>query len=128
MSKVLSCWKCGNKIENIIFPMSRREECDACNADLHVCVMCKEYDGRGGCNEPRAEHVSDTEKANFCDYFSVSGKEFAQSQDHKAKQAKAKLAALFGDEPESDVAASNDNSELTPAQIAEQKLRDLLGD
>ncbi|GAA6184777.1 MULTISPECIES: hypothetical protein [Alteromonadaceae] len=124
----LTCWKCGNRLTDVIFPMSRREECANCGADQHVCKMCKDYDGRGGCNEPRAEQVSDPEKANFCDYFSPSGKTFAQTQDHKAQHAKAQLAALFGEEPEVKDVAESEDKQLTPAQIAEQKLRDLLGD
>ncbi|MDO6692022.1 hypothetical protein Q4574_01945 [Aliiglaciecola sp. 3_MG-2023] len=128
----LTCWKCGNRLDDVIFPMSRREECANCGADQHVCKMCKDYDVRSGCNEPRAEQVSDTEKANFCDYFSPSGNVFTATHDDKAQQAKAQLAALFGDEPAVDnvpkSAANNEDKALTPAQIAEQKLRDMLGE
>lgn len=129
MNDELTCWQCGNELKNVIFPMSRREECEQCNADQHVCKMCKEFDGRGGCNEPRAEHVSDPEKANFCDYFSPSGKVFAATGNKKAVDAKAQLAALFGEEPDTaENSQPNQQENLTPAQIAEQKLRDLLGD
>ncbi|MEP4890516.1 MAG: hypothetical protein ABJV04_10845 [Aliiglaciecola sp.] len=128
----LTCWKCGHNLTDVIFPMSRREECANCSADQHVCKMCKDYDGRGGCNEPRAEQVSDPEKANFCDYFSASGETFKVNHEDKAQRAKAQLAALFGDEPEDDAntKSTTESAEqpLTPAQIAEQKLRDLLGD
>ncbi|GAB5379251.1 MAG: hypothetical protein Alis3KO_12380 [Aliiglaciecola sp.] len=91
--------------------------------------MCKEFDGRGGCNEPRAEHVSDREKANFCDYFSPSGQTFEVTGNQKTIEAKAQLAALFGEEPDSEAnTPSEQQQNLTPAQIAEQKLRDLLGE
>lgn len=129
MSRELSCWQCGAELKNVIFPMSRREECAQCSADQHVCKMCKEFDGRGDCNEPRAEQVSDPEKANFCDYFSPSGETFAVTGNQKAQDAKAQLAALFGEQPaESEQVLLNENQDLTPAQIAERKLRDMLGD
>lgn len=124
-----NCWKCGAELQNVILPMSRREECHVCSADQHVCKMCKHFDHRQRCNEDRAETVSDTEKANFCDYFSPSGKMFEKVGNQKAVDAKDKLAALFGDEPE-DAPPSESAAklkELTPAEIAEQKLRDLLG-
>jgi hypothetical protein len=89
--------------------------------------MCQHFDGRGGCNEERAEQVSDTEKANFCDYFSPSGQVFAQTGNQKAVEAKAQLAALFGDEAQ--VADdTSDQQPLSPAEIAERKLRDMLGE
>ncbi|GAA0858735.1 hypothetical protein [Aliiglaciecola litoralis] len=127
MNPTLTCWKCGDTLKGVIFPVSRREECPNCSADQHVCKMCKEYDGRGGCNEERAERVSDTEKANFCDYFSPSGQQFEKTGNQKAQDAKAKLAALFG-EPASSEEVTKSNDELTPAEIAERKLRELLGD
>lgn len=127
MTIALHCWKCGLPLKDVIFPMSRREECSQCSADQHVCKMCQHFDGRGGCNEERAEQVSDTEKANFCDYFSPSGQVFAQTGNQKAVEAKAQLAALFGDEAQ--VADdTSDQQPLSPAEIAERKLRDMLGE
>lgn len=125
MSQKLSCWQCGNLLENVIFPMSRREDCPACNADQHVCKMCKEFDGHKHCNEPRAEDVTDKEKANFCDYFLPSGEVFAKTSRQKEIDAKAKLAALFGDE--SEAVESQQEENLTPAEIADRKLREMLG-
>ena len=127
MTDKLTCWQCGELLQNVIFPMSRREECGLCSADQHVCVMCKDYDGRGGCNEPRAEDVSDHEKANFCDYFAPSGNAFKKTDNQKAIDAKAQLAALFGDEPPS-TDSQDEDSGLTPAQIADKKLREMLGE
>jgi hypothetical protein len=89
--------------------------------------MCKEFDGLNHCNEPRAEDVSDREKANFCDYFSPSGQIFSNGDNSKADEAKAKLAELFGETPVN--ANKNQKDEqLSPAELAEQKLRQLLGD
>jgi hypothetical protein len=123
MSQKLSCWQCGNLLENVIFPMSRREDCSVCDADQHVCTMCKEFDGRNGCNEPSAEDVTDTEKANFCDYFSPSREVFVKKTPKKGN-AEAQLAALFGEE--SNVDSVNHDQSLTPAELAERKLRDML--
>lgn len=116
-------------MQNVILPMSRREECHQCSADQHTCKMCRHFDYKQRCNEDRAETVSDTEKANFCDYFAPSGKVFDKTGNQKALDAKAKLAALFGDEPEHGLSQESDDKQkpLTPAEIAEQKLRDLLG-
>ena len=71
MSNEFICWKCQESLIHVILPMSRREECDNCQADQHVCNMCLYYEA-GRCNEERAEHISDTERANFCDYFKPS--------------------------------------------------------
>lgn len=129
MADLFSCWKCGAQLQNVILPMSRREECHQCSADQHTCKMCRHFDYKQRCNEDRAETVSDTEKANFCDYFAPSGKVFDKTGNQKALDAKAKLAALFGDEPEHGLSQESDDKQkpLTPAEIAEQKLRDLLG-
>jgi hypothetical protein len=89
--------------------------------------MCKEFDGSAHCNEPRADDVSDREKANFCDYFSPSGQIFTKGHKSKAEEAKSKLAALFGEIPE-DADTSKHDEQLSPAELAEQKLRQLLGD
>jgi hypothetical protein len=130
VSDTLSCWQCGNTLKNVIFPVSRREECPLCNADQHVCKMCKEFDGRNSCSETRAEDVTDREKANFCDYFSPSGKVFAIASRQKERDAKVQLAALFGEEaePNADTERLNQKESLTPAEMAERKLREMLGD
>lgn len=128
VSDTLSCWQCGNILKNVILPMSRREECPLCNADQHVCKMCKEFDGRNNCIESRAEDVTDREKANFCDYFSPSGEVFAIESRQKQRDAKAQLAALFGDETAPNAEIINHKEELTPAELAERRLRDMLGD
>ena len=143
MAEKFNCWKCGNKLIDVILPMSRREECTSCAADQHVCKMCEFYDGnsRGSCNEERAESVSDSGRANFCDYFKPSNGSFKATARIKSEQAKAKFAALFSDDP-ADSASETSTSEymqespgqnakdiapLTSKQLAEQKLRDLLG-
>lgn len=130
MADSFKCWQCGVELHNVILPMSRREECPECRADQHVCKMCVHMDDKGFCREDRAEDQRDLEKANFCDYFSPTNNAFVAIDKQKALDAKAKLAALFGD-PVDEIQKQDDNNaekSLTPAQIAEQKLREMLGD
>lgn len=118
-----SCWKCGNNLVDVILPMSRQEACISCTADQHVCKMCIFYDGRGSCEEQQAEDISDRERANFCDYFKPSNKIVGSTDKQNTNQANAKFAALFGDLlPEQD----SNEEELSPAELAEKKLRELL--
>jgi hypothetical protein len=122
MSNEFICWNCNAALSNVILPMSRREECDKCKADQHVCNMCLYY-VKGRCEEERAEHISDTEKANFCDYFKPNNKVFNTADNQKAAKAKAELAALFGDVvPEK----NQDDESLSPTELAEKKLREML--
>lgn len=122
--KSLQCWKCLSQLDGVIFPLSRREECANCGADQHVCRMCEYYDNRMGCNEERAEQVTDLEKANFCDYFKPAFRVFDKKSEDKSYAAKVKFAELFGDPlPEAD---NNDNN-LSPKERADKKLRELLG-
>ena len=128
MAESFTCWNCGKQLDGIILPMSRREICSSCHADLHSCKMCVHFrdEGRGDCMEERAEWISDRERANFCDYFSPS-KDAYSGQSDKSAEAKAKLAALFGDEPDTADQNNDDESQLTPAELAEKRLREMLG-
>lgn len=131
MAQQFHCWQCGANLIDVILPMSRREECPACRADQHVCKMCQHFDNKGFCREDRAEHQSSLEKANFCDYFAPTNNTYVAANEQKAQSAKAQLAALFGDPVDEITEGDASNSEspaLTPAEIAEQKLRDMLGD
>lgn len=124
MSDNYLCWKCGESLVDLILPMSRREECAKCSADQHVCKMCDSYNNLGRCEEDRAEHISDTERANFCDYFKPTQNAFSSAGQDKSAQAKAKLAELFGDPiPEN----NSEDTSLSPAELAEKKLREMLG-
>ena len=102
MSSEINCWKCGNPLVGLILPLSRREECDSCGADQHVCKLCKEYNPMvsGSCEEDRAEDVTDKESANFCDYFSPNPQAYHSKSDNKRTQAEAELSRLFGDNKE----------------------------
>ena len=76
-------------------PISRRDFCPKCMADLHACRQCFWYDIRVSkqCREPMAEWVADKEKANFCDYFRFDPQIKVKVADKEAQRTK--LEALF---------------------------------
>lgn len=122
MSNQFACWKCEQALVDVILPMSRREECTNCSADQHVCKMCVFFI-KARCDEERAEQVSDTERANFCDYFKPALNNKQNQSATNSASAKAQLAELFGDPiPKEDTT----EQELSPAELAEKKLRELL--
>lgn len=118
MLENLQCWRCGAILRGVIMPMSRREECAACAADLHSCKMCKQYQPglSDSCSEDRSESVTDKERANFCDYFSPAANAFKQSETQAAIDSRRGLAELFGDSPQlSADAETKIQSEAGPA-------------
>jgi len=94
----LLCWKCGVSLKGIPMPLSRRAECLACRAELHVCRLCHFYDPRveGKCREDRAEEVREKERANFCDYFKLRPNAFKAKDVARTEAAKGQIDALFG--------------------------------
>lgn len=73
MSEAIQCFNCGSSF-TVLIPLSVRETCADCQSDLHCCRMCKNYSvsAHNECREPLAEKVTDKEKANLCDYFSLN--------------------------------------------------------
>jgi len=70
------CYNCGKNIPVLgAFKIARTEDCPYCLKSLHCCKMCKFYDAKvyNECHETNAERIVDKEKANFCDYFILSG-------------------------------------------------------
>ncbi len=117
----IQCWKCGQKLKDLLLPFSRYEECSHCKTDLHACIACKHYDETvsDACREDRAEFVLDKERANFCDYFRINPNSFRGNKQSENDLARAKLAELFGEEPvQADASAS-------PASAADQALEEL---
>jgi hypothetical protein len=95
----LSCWKCGASLEALTLPLSRRDECARCRAELHVCRMCVEFSTAHAkqCREPTAEEVGDKTKANFCDHFQPRpGAWSGQDPTGAAAAARSELDKLFG--------------------------------
>ncbi|MCW5830336.1 MAG: hypothetical protein KIT79_13600 [Deltaproteobacteria bacterium] len=91
------CPACGKTI-SVTEPVGRRDTCQVCGADLHVCLHCRHYDtsAYNECREPQADRVVDKDRPNFCDWFHIrtSGDPSGKT-DPKAK-AKAALEGLFG--------------------------------
>jgi hypothetical protein len=98
MNDGLVCWKCGASLEEMLLPLSRQDKCRACNADLHVCRLCRFYNSRVSdhCNEPLAAgQVGDVSRANFCDYFTPRPDAWQAADTQSAASAKNALDALF---------------------------------
>ena len=121
----LQCWKCGNPLGEMRFPYSRYEECSACRTDIHVCLMCKEYDPSvsDACREDRADYVLEKDKANFCDYFKPRRGAYREKDEQSEKEARARLAELFGEE-----IPDTDQDSETEADQALKELKRLFGD
>jgi hypothetical protein len=100
MSHNLACLRCGASLSALSLPLSRRDQCPECSADLHVCKMCVYFDKSvpRQCREDGAEDVKDKDRPNFCDWFKPSDKAFDSSANAAAEEARDALAALFGDD------------------------------
>lgn len=87
------CFRCHAVVEEREF-FSRRDECDKCGADLHVCKNCSFYHpgGSNECEEPQAERVVDKERSNYCDFFRFKEERFKEEQGKKASKEDAKKA------------------------------------
>ena len=98
MAHGLVCWKCGADLAHLSLPLSRRDECARCRAELHVCRMCVEYDVAVAkhCREPTAEEVRDKQGANFCDFFRPRPGAYQPPDRTAVDSARAELERLFG--------------------------------
>jgi hypothetical protein len=72
----LSCYSCHKALD--LAPAQKiikNEECPHCYASLHCCNMCKfhEKTAYNECREPNAERIVEKEKANYCDFFVLTG-------------------------------------------------------
>lgn len=101
MAHDLVCWKCGAALAALTLPLSRRDECPRCRAELHVCRLCVDFDLRVAkhCREPTAEEVSDKTRANFCDHFAPRAGAYVASDTAAAERARQQLERLFGPKP-----------------------------
>ncbi len=100
MSHNLACFRCGASLSALSLPLSRRDQCPDCTADLHVCKMCVHFDESvpRKCREDGAEDVTEKERPNFCDWFKPSDRAYDPHRKGEEDAAKDALAALFGDE------------------------------
>lgn len=78
----------------------RSDVCPQCQRDLRVCLNCRRHDPRAAyeCREPRAEPVSDKDRANFCEWFDFAERVFtAKTGPDPAAKARDALRKLLGD-------------------------------
>jgi hypothetical protein len=94
-----TCYGCGSAL-HLDGPVGRRATCPECDAELHACVNCRHFDESAAhqCREPHAEPVVEKESANACDLFQL-GDGAARRRGGKGEEARARLAALFGEAP-----------------------------
>ncbi len=93
----LVCWRCGASLAELSLPLRRLDACKACNAELHVCKMCMEYDVGYAkhCKEPTAEEERNKESANFCDHFKPKAGAYVAKDTGELSRAKSALDDLF---------------------------------
>ena len=88
-----NCWHCGAQLTPLDY--GRQDSCRQCGRDTRVCKNCEFHDrsSNNECRESQADHVTDKEKSNFCDYFNPrsGGGGNAKSRD----ELKAAADALF---------------------------------
>lgn len=92
-----NCWKCNASLAALSLPLRRLDACKSCNAELHVCKMCVEYDVSYAkhCREPVAEEVRKKDEANFCDYFKPKTDAYVAKNTAEMDRSKSALDALF---------------------------------
>jgi len=97
MSRSLVCWRCGTSLSALSLPLRRLDACKICNAELHVCKMCLEYDTSyaNHCKEPIAEEVRKKGEANFCDYFKPKAGAYVAKDPADLARVKSALDDLF---------------------------------
>jgi len=95
----LVCWKCGASLAGMLLPLSRRDACPSCHADLHVCKLCRHYDMHraGQCRELAADRVADKTRANDCGWFVPRPEAYRGGGAVMAQASRSALDALFGE-------------------------------
>ena len=96
-SQALICWRCGASLAALSLPLRRLDVCKTCNAELHVCKMCVEYDTSYAkhCKEPTAEEVRKKDEANFCDHFKPKAGAYIAKSEAEIAKVKSALDDLF---------------------------------
>lgn len=115
MSHSLRCYRCGAALESLLLPLSRRDGCPECAADMHVCRMCIYFDPQvpRQCREDGAEDVKEKERPNFCDWFKPSDKAYDPAAHQRATSAASALESLFDD---GGAAETDSSSEVSDAE------------
>jgi hypothetical protein len=89
------CFFCSTT--NSLDGVYRNTQCQKCQADLHICYNCTNYDESAinSCLEKEAENIQIKDCKNFCEYFKASAT--PRKRDNAAERAAAlkKLDSLF---------------------------------
>ena len=90
------CFSCGAELPIQSRP-GRGESCTKCGTDIKVCRNCRFYDAKSynECAEPNAERVVEKERANFCEYFTLTDK--SVKEPGSSSDPMEELKRLFGD-------------------------------
>ena len=109
MSSALVCYNCGEALNALTLPISRRDMCPRCSVHLHVCRMCELYDPRvlGQCREEEAEEVREKTQVNFCEWFRPAEGAFDEERASRQARAQAELGSLFGEAGEAGPGAAD---------------------
>lgn len=127
MDIVVACHACGRPHTfGDLVPF--RADCEACSADLHVCLSCRFYDRYvdNECREDAADPVAVKDRRNLCEYFKP--KVIGANTDDAVAAAKAKLNAMFGGPPapaSSSAPSSSSDAPLSAADEAKRRLEAL---
>ncbi|MDR2073187.1 MAG: hypothetical protein LBP60_07120 [Spirochaetaceae bacterium] len=89
------CWYCGEPVTEPD-PIGRSARC-SCGKDLRSCRGCRFYlpGSRGDCSESGADPVSDKERGNFCDWFSLDPR-FRSGTEGEQKDRKTREKSVAG--------------------------------
>ena len=125
----LTCWNCGENLDDLPRPITRHNNCPKCYEALHCCMLCKHYrtnDSRP-CDDDRAEPPVNKENANFCEFF---GLRFGAYDWRVLPQdaARTKLEALFNEDMIGSVSTETSDTPVTKETRAKAKLDALFGD
>lgn len=91
-----ACYFCHTSLDPKL-RIVRDSACPNCQRDLHACVQCRHFDrnAHNMCREPQAEWVTDRDRRNFCDYFSLNSAAATGTKTDRAQAARTKLDQLF---------------------------------
>lgn len=118
MSGAIVCWKCGDDLKRIAWPITRLSRCPECFADLHCCIACRKYAPKydSKCSDERTDPPARKDSANFCSYFAPQPGAYDAAGHSADRDARAAAAALFGD--------GADPSEGSDAETSDAMLSD----
>lgn len=124
------CWKCGASLKSVPRPISRMSKCKLCEADLHVCRLCRFYNPRmlDRCDHEMAEPAREVDVANFCQYFKPKRDAYHAVEDSRSKAAQAQLKALFGEDQEEQGEQQDGQDNVVTAETKQDEARKRLED